>query len=112
MGNNSEYLLENHVNYLASKNNDTIDDNILYYFLGVLNSSLFNRIFVSFSGNTQVSASELNLMPLPYDPENLIANYMKEIDKKDSFNQNKLDLIVGKLYGLTSQELNQLINDC
>ena len=112
VGNNSEYLLENHVNYLASKNNDTIDDNILYYFLGVLNSSLFNRIFVSFSGNTQVSASELNLMPLPYDPENLIANYMKEIDKKDSFNQNKLDLIVGKLYGLTSQELNQLINDC
>lgn len=56
--------IENHLNYLY-KPNGTID-NLEIFGLSVLyNSSLFDSYFRSLTGNTQVSATELNSIPLP-----------------------------------------------
>lgn len=106
--NNNEYFIENHVNYLTTKDNGVnISSDKLYYFLGVLNSTLFNKLFVSVSGNTQVSAGELNLIPFPQD-DNTISTYMQESTKKDEFNQNELDELVFKAYGISEEEFEIL----
>lgn len=106
---NHEYFLENHVNYLSAKSIDiNISMQVMYYFLGVLNSTLFNKLFVSISGNTQVSANELNLMPFPKDDNNLISIYMKKSDENGEFNQRELDKLVYKAYGISKDEFEKL----
>lgn len=63
--NYDSYFLENHVNFLCcnSGKEEILTDEIMYYYLGLLNSKLINYVFISKSGNTQVSANELNLLP-------------------------------------------------
>lgn len=107
--NHSQYFLENHVNYLSTKNVDGyVSLQIIYYFLGILNSTLFNKLFVSISGNTQVSANELNLMPFPKDNNNLISIYMRNTYENGEFNQRELDKLVYEAYGITEEEFEIL----
>lgn len=56
------YLVENHLNVVQSLQGATLD---LYYLLAVLCSDVIEFFFRTMNGNTQVSATELNLMPIP-----------------------------------------------
>ncbi|WP_001032041.1 hypothetical protein [Bacillus cereus] len=105
------YFLENHINFLHYKDdrNGHIEEEVLLFYQAVLNSKLMNYIFGLKSGNTQVSVSELNLLPIS-------DIYMEEIVQKMSLYQlykqekylSELDEIIFKSYGLTDEEINVL----
>jgi adenine-specific DNA-methyltransferase len=57
------YFVENHLNVLQPADATLGVD--LYYLLGVLSSDVVEFLFRSMNGNTQVSATELNLLPVP-----------------------------------------------
>jgi len=56
--------IENHLNYLHMPNG-TIEDVIIYGLSTLFNSAIFDAYLRSLIGNTQVSATELNSIPLP-----------------------------------------------
>lgn len=60
------YFGENHVNIIRPLANARLD---LDAVLGLLNSDLFDYIFRALNGNTNVSATELELMPVVQGPE-------------------------------------------
>ncbi|MCA9371442.1 Eco57I restriction-modification methylase domain-containing protein [Candidatus Woesebacteria bacterium] len=67
-GGKSKFVgIENHINYIYRKNGSLSDTEALGL-AAVLNSSLLDEYFRVFSGNTQVSATELRNIPLP-DPD-------------------------------------------
>jgi len=103
------YFVENHLNIIqpvAGKSSVS-----LYFMLGVLNSEIVEFFFRAMNGNTQVSATELNLLPIP------IGRYESEIsgmaDKLQKSTEDKiknklfeeLNLLVAKAYGLSTDEL-------
>lgn len=103
------YFVENHLNIIQSSKRETKTD--LYFLLGVLNSEIVEFFFRAMNGNTQVSATELNLLPIPRGdlyPE--IAGIAKKLQEKP-FNTGKsilfekLNLLVSKAYGLSGGEL-------
>lgn len=102
-----EYLLENHVNFLSKieSKSEQIDEDLLYFFLAIINSDLTNWIFSVKSGNTQISATELNLLPIcPYKKE--IAELSKEYC--NNYTQNvelELNNTIYREYGLTNDEI-------
>jgi len=59
------YFAENHVNLVKPTEDATLD---LDAVLGLLNSRLFDYVFRSLSGNTNVSATELQLLPVVEGP--------------------------------------------
>lgn len=83
--------IENHLNYIYRPKGDLSLEELygLSYFL---NSSLIDSYFRIFSGNTQVSATELRLLPLP-DLE-LIKYIGTNIQQKLSKEKSKDDLII------------------
>lgn len=103
------YFLENHLNFIQPEKKESKID--LYYILGILNSEIVEFFFRAMNGNTQVSATELNLVPIPlgryeYD----ISKIAKEIqntvnDKEKNGLIKKLNLIVARAYGLSINEL-------
>ena len=105
------YLLENHVNFLCDCNgkDKLLEEKILYYYLGMLNSRLVNYIFISKSGNTQVSANELNLLPFPRGEIDTIANFVRKYEGDLYKHQDELDLLVCHAYGLSEKETNFII---
>lgn len=110
----SGYFLENHINYLCFKNdkNRSIQEDDLYYYLAILNSKLLNYIFTSISGNTQVSANELNELPFPNEKNievsNLMRKYMESSINKD-YVQSELNMLICSLYGLSEKQSNYLM---
>jgi adenine-specific DNA-methyltransferase len=85
--------IENHLNYLYKPSGSL--DSIEVYGLSVLyNSSLFDAYFRSLSGNTQVSATELNSMPLP--PMEIIKKIGKQYLELNGNGINEIDNIVNK----------------
>lgn len=106
------YFLENHVNFLCSSEgkDELLSLEKMYYYLGMFNSKLVNYIFTSKSGNTQVSANELNALPFPQNAvqtiSRFVSNYMNELQE----HQNELDMLVCKAYGLSEDETNFIIN--
>lgn len=106
-----KYFLENHINYLCLKNdkNEILDKDSLFYYLGILNSKLLNYIFISKSGNTQVSANELNSLPFPIKNSKKISNFVREhIQDMDQY-QDELDSMVCQIYGLSEVETDFII---
>lgn len=108
----NNYLLENHVNFLCSNigKEELVADEMMYYYLGILNSKLLNYIFVSKSGNTQVSANELNLLPFPQKDINEIAAFVSQHMSDLSKHQEELDRIVCQAYDLSEIEKEIIIN--
>src|SRR4029078_8949158 len=56
------YFVENHLNVLQPSHRTPV---ALEFLLGVLSSDVVEFMFRSMKGNTQVSATELNLLPIP-----------------------------------------------
>ena len=56
------YFVENHLNVLQPCSWSTID---LRFLLGILSSDVVEFLFRAMNGNTQVSATEINLLPVP-----------------------------------------------
>jgi len=105
------YFVENHLNVLQPGPEARID---LSYLLGVLSSDIVEFLFRSMNGNTQVSATELNLLPIPrgrFEPE--IAELTATLEAAGSF-QKRVDLEaelherIARAYGLTSRDLSFL----
>lgn len=110
--NYNSYFLENHVNFLRCNlgKEEILTDKIMYYYLGLLNSKLINYVFISKSGNTQVSANELNLLPFANknvkDISGFVSKYLSDLRK----HQEELDRLVCEAYGLSVKETNIIIN--
>lgn len=110
--NYDSYFLENHVNFLCcnSGKEEILTTELMNYYLGLLNSKLVNYVFISKSGNTQVSANELNLLPFP--PKNIkeislfVSLHMSDL----SVHQVELDRLVCEAYDLSDDETNMIIN--
>lgn len=110
--NYDSYFLENHVNFLCcnSGKEEILTDELMYYYLGLLNSKLINYIFISKSGNTQVSANELNLLPFSKnnvkDISAFVSKYLSELKE----HQEELDKLVCEAYDLSVNEMNMIID--
>ncbi len=103
------YFVENHLNIIQPSKRGTKAD--LYFLLGVLNSEIVEFFFRAMNGNTQVSATELNLLPIPKGGlDQDIAGIAKKLQGKP-FNTGKsslfekLNLLVSRAYGLSDDEL-------
>lgn len=106
------YFLENHVNFLCSSEgkDELLSLENMYYYLGMFNSKLVNYIFMSKSGNTQVSANELNALPFPSNGVQTISRFVSNHMNVLQEYQNELDLLVCRAYGLSEDETNFIIN--
>ncbi|MHA2854258.1 HsdM family class I SAM-dependent methyltransferase [Paenibacillus lautus] len=106
------YFLENHVNFMSSINGteELIELEEMYFYLGLLNSKLFNYIFTSKCGNTQVSSNELNSIPVPIGDVGPITDFVASHINNIKANQTELDILVCNLYGLTVSESDFIIN--
>jgi len=101
---------ENHTSYIT-KNINKIN---LYFLLGLLNSSLFDFIFRIVNSNTQVSAGELNNLPIVLNDRILVRNIslivqdiieQKHQLKNTSDLEAKLNQLVYDLFRLTDKEI-------
>ena len=106
------YFVENHLNIIQPTTRKPKID--LYFILGVLNSEIVDFFFRAMNGNTQVSATELNLLPIPLGKsESDIARIAKAIQKtNDDSDRNKLikelNKTVAGAYGLNASELEYM----
>lgn len=106
------YFLENHINFLCStkSKNEILNLQTMYYYLGVLNSKLLNYIFSSKSGNTQVSANELNALPFPNkgieDISQFVSGHLDDLDN----HLVELDTLVCDSYNLSKEETDFILN--
>jgi adenine-specific DNA-methyltransferase len=104
------YFVENHLNVVARVQAETGVD--LYYLLAMLNSDVMEFFFRMMNGNTQVSATELNLMPVAQaDRDAELIGLARCLQATASLEQrtaleDKLNQIVAELYGLDASELN------
>ncbi len=102
------YFVENHLNVIQLNIQPEID---LYFILGILNSDIVDFFFRAMNGNTQVSATELNLLPIPigkfkYDIAKIAKMIQKTINGKTKRKLiNELNLVVAKAYGLNTKDL-------
>lgn len=109
MKNAAGYFVENHLNIIQLKTGGAGVD--LYFLLGVLNSEIVEFFFRAMNGNTQVSATELNLLPIPvgrYKRE--IAAIVQRIQNMSDFKKKgglmeDLNAIVARAYGLDNADL-------
>ena len=103
------YFVENHLNVIQPRPNAPPID--LYYLLGILCSDAMEFFFRTMNGNTQVSATELNLMPIPRcDREPQIAALARQLQNTPDSTartslEQRLNEQVAEVYGLTPDEL-------
>lgn len=102
------WFAENHVNVIRP-----IEPSIdLEAVLGLLNSRLYDYVFRSLNGNTQVSATELDLLPIKEGAQLAeIAEHARALIKADGDDQaivRRLDELVAELYELNGQEIADL----
>ena len=109
-GPRQRYFVENHLNVLQPVAGE-ID---LRYLAGVLSSDVSEFLFRLMNGNTQVSATELNLLPIPRGPfEPLIAGVVEKL-AEESEPASRADLEaelndrVGRAFGLSKGDLGFL----
>lgn len=106
--NKDGYFVENHLNIIQPVQSHSTAD--LYFILGILNSEVVDFFFRAMNGNTQVSATELNLLPIPTGKyEQRIAELAKEMQKTtDEEKRNRLfdelNRLTAMAYGLTAKE--------
>ena len=103
------YFVENHLNVIQPHPDAPPID--LYYLLSILCSDVIEFFFRAMNGNTQVSATELNLMPIPRcDRESQIATLARQLQdtQKSAARaslEQRLNEQVAEAYGLTPGEL-------
>lgn len=102
------YFVENHLNIIRPITEDTAIDP--YFILGILNSDIVDFFFRAMNGNTQVSATELNILPIPVGKyEAAIADAAKQMQTaldRDSKNRlfSDLNKLAAKAYGLNNKD--------
>lgn len=103
------YFVENHLNVIQPvAKRAEIDP---YFILGILNSEIVDFFFRAMNGNTQVSATELNLLPIPIGKhEDEISRIADAIQKSRGEEKRKnlmakLNYRVAKAYGLNDKEV-------
>jgi adenine-specific DNA-methyltransferase len=104
------WFAENHVNIVRPKRGGAEVD--LDAVLGLLNSRLYDFIFRALNGNTQVSATELELLPVADGPELAeiakLARRLTETGGADTAARVELDRLVFELYDLHEEDLGEL----
>jgi len=105
------WFAENHVNIVRPKRGGAEVD--LDAVLGLLNSRLYDFVFRALNGNTQVSATELEMLPVASGPEleeiAKLARRLTETGGDDAEAQAELDRLVFELYDLHEEELGELL---
>jgi adenine-specific DNA-methyltransferase len=104
------YFVENHLNLLQPTPGTPV---ALEFLLGVLSSDVMEFMFRSMNGNTQVSATELNLLPIPRGKSeseiaDLAARMAEARPKQRQELEQELNERVAKAYGLTGGDLSFL----
>lgn len=105
------YFVENHLNVIQPAPAAGVD---LHYLLGILSSDIVEFLFRSMNGNTQVSATELNLLPVPRGAfETEIGDAAAAIETTDgrarrADREGELNEKVARAYGLTGRDLQFL----
>ncbi|HEX3555784.1 MAG TPA: Eco57I restriction-modification methylase domain-containing protein [Thermoanaerobaculia bacterium] len=104
------YFVENHLNVLQPSPRAPV---ALEFLLGVLSSDVVEFMFRSMNGNTQVSATELNLLPIPRGKfESEIADLVGRMAESRPAERKDLELDlnerVARAYGLSGSELGFL----
>jgi adenine-specific DNA-methyltransferase len=104
------YFVENHLNVLQPTPGTPV---ALEFLLGVLSSDVVEFMFRSMNGNTQVSATELNLLPIPRGKlESEIADLVARMEEAKPTPRQELERElnerVARAYGLTGSELGFL----
>ncbi|MBI4679077.1 MAG: N-6 DNA methylase [Elusimicrobia bacterium] len=100
------YFVENHLNFIFRRDRSCVYD--MKALAALLNSKLLDFVFRLFNGNTQVSATELNILPLPAAlPKKFVELAQSVIDapegKRDDL-ERELNQAVYALYGLDGRE--------
>jgi adenine-specific DNA-methyltransferase len=101
------YFVENHLNLIQTPLRSQID---LFYLLGLVNSQIAEFFFRVMNGNTQVSATELNLLPVPRGTfESEIAALARRIQEcSDRVERDRLETAlnqaVASAYGLGADD--------
>ncbi len=103
------YFGENHINLLRPPADSALDIDAL---LGLLNSRLFDYVFRALNGNTQVSATELEMLPIPDGPELARiaerARRLTAVDGDDPAALRELNRQVYALYGIGEADADAL----
>jgi len=98
--NHDKLGVENHLNYLYKQEGNFELEEI--FGLSVLyNSSIFDAYIRSLSGNTQVSATELNALPLP--PMDTIKKIGSQYLSLNGSGMQEIDNIVNKTFDLSQK---------
>ena len=105
------YFVENHLNLLQPYNWSTVDPRFL---LGILSSDVIEFLFRAMNGNTQVSATELNLLPVPrgrFEREiSEVVMVLEEAAPAEATDLTKeLNERVSRAYGFTGAEMKFLL---
>ena len=107
------FICGNSTNYLISKHNE----NLLFY-LGLINSQVFNFYFNYFSFTNHLTVSELEKVPIPtinFKNQNLVDEIINLVDKILDFKkadkditelESKIDDLVYRLYSLNKDEIS------
>jgi adenine-specific DNA-methyltransferase len=98
--NDDRYFIENHVNYIVKSKEAQFS---YEYLLVLLNSNLLNFIASKIMGNTQLSVTEINLLPIKYKNNLKLNNFIKfmftQKDKYEvSFLKEEIDSIINEIY--------------
>lgn len=108
-GSDDGYFAENHVNLVFAAPDAQID---LDTVLGLLNSRLYDYVFRALNGNTQVSATELAMLPVKMGPQlQAIAAHARKltaVDGADPKATARIDELIAELFGLTKAEESKL----
>ncbi len=102
-----QYLIENHVNFIDGATVQQVEIP-LEYVLGLLNSKLINFLFAALSGTTQVSAWELQHLPLLFSQHVPLNQYViARLAAKDAEAEElerQIDTCIYDLYELSPSE--------
>ncbi len=101
-GNSRGYFLENHLNFIKREHEKAPSLEVLRI---LLNSALWDRLFRLINGNTQVSAKEIRIFPIPHN-----VDLLEGIAKKGVHYHEELEKAVNTAYGLTSEESNYVLS--
>lgn len=100
-GNAQGYFLENHLNFIKREHEKAPSLEVLQI---LLNSALWDRLFRLINGNTQVSAKEIRIFPIPHD-----IDFLEEAAKNQTDHEH-LESAINIAYGLTQDESNYVLS--